>query len=213
VIGKPGGVALPLDTGDAYLLEIRRDGVLVDRPRSEEIQAGDRLLLRGSWPELEAVRRKLGLAFDPVAADLSGNPDDAADLSQEAFLRVYRHLGKFRGQCALKSWIYRVTLNHCRSRLGRLRLPSQPIERDDERAVEDPRRGPEAHALAHDAERRVAEALTQVKASFREAVVLRDLEGLSYAEIAEVLSVRVGTVRSRIARGRDQLRVILEKQS
>ncbi len=76
VIGKAGGVALPLDTGDAYLLEIRRDGVLVDRPRSEEIQAGDRLLLRGSWPELETLRRKLGLKFDPVAADLSGNPDE-----------------------------------------------------------------------------------------------------------------------------------------
>ncbi|MDQ3040230.1 MAG: SLC13 family permease [Pseudomonadota bacterium] len=75
-IGKAGGVALPLDTGDAYLLEIRRGGTLVDRPRSEPIQQGDRLLLRGSWPELDTLRRKLGLTFDPVAADLSGNPDE-----------------------------------------------------------------------------------------------------------------------------------------
>ncbi len=76
VIGKAGGVALPLDTGDAYLLEIRREGALLPRPRSEPIQAGDRLLLRGSWPELDTLRRKLGLKFDQVAADLSGNPDE-----------------------------------------------------------------------------------------------------------------------------------------
>ena len=76
VIGKSGGVALPLDTGDAYLLEIRREGALLPKPRSEPIQAGDRLLLRGSWPVLDALRRTLGLTFDPVAADLSGNPDE-----------------------------------------------------------------------------------------------------------------------------------------
>ncbi|MDI1253998.1 SLC13 family permease [Thermomonas sp.] len=76
VIGKTGGVALPLETGDAYLLEIRRDGVLLDRPRSEPIQRGDRLLLRGSWPVLDALRAKLNLSFDPVASDLSGNPDE-----------------------------------------------------------------------------------------------------------------------------------------
>ncbi len=76
VVGKTGGVALPLDTGDTYLLEIRRDGILLPNPRSETIQEGDNLLLRGNWPELEALRRKLNLSFDAVASDLSGNPDE-----------------------------------------------------------------------------------------------------------------------------------------
>ena len=75
-IGKPGGQALPLETGDAYLLEIQRDGALLPRPRAEPVQAGDRLLLRGAWSELKKVRKLLRLEFDPVAADLAGNPEE-----------------------------------------------------------------------------------------------------------------------------------------
>lgn len=75
-IGKTGGQALPLDTGDAYLLEIQRDGEFVAHPRREQIQAGDVLLLRGSWNVLKKVRGKLGLHFDAVAADLAGNPEE-----------------------------------------------------------------------------------------------------------------------------------------
>ena len=75
----------------------------------------------------------------------------------------------------------------------------------------DPARGPEELAVAADEGRRVMAGLSRVPQVFREAVVLRDLEGLSYEEIAEVLGVRVGTVRSRIARGREQLRHLLEK--
>jgi RNA polymerase sigma factor (sigma-70 family) len=74
----------------------------------------------------------------------------------------------------------------------------------------DPGRGPEDLAVAADLAQQVARALALLPASFREAVVLRDLQGLSYQEIAEVLGVRVGTVRSRIARGREQLRALLE---
>ena len=75
----------------------------------------------------------------------------------------------------------------------------------------DTARGPEELAVAADAGRRVMEGLSRLPQVFREAVVLRDLEGLSYEEIAEVLGVRVGTVRSRIARGREHLRLLLEK--
>ena len=85
-------------------------------------------------------------------------------------------------------------------------------ENDGEgRELVDERRGPEERALARDAARQLGRALTQLKPRFREAVVLRDLEGLSYDEIAEVLNIRIGTVRSRIARGRDRLRIVLEK--
>ncbi len=143
-----------------------------------------------------------------LALRLSGDRERAADLSQEIFLRVYRHLGQFRGRSSLKTWIYRVAVNHCRSRLARRRPPSRPGADDEERLARlaDPRRGPEERAMAGDEARRVERALAGLPRPFREAVVLRDLEGLAYDEIAEILGVRPGTVRSRIARGRGMLR-------
>jgi RNA polymerase sigma-70 factor (ECF subfamily) len=148
-----------------------------------------------------------------LAFRLSGNYEEAADLTQEIFLRVYRHLGSFGGRSSLKTWIYRIAVNHCRDRLSRWRPLTQPIGEEPgegEVVYADPARGPEELAMAADEGRRVAAGLARLQPSFREAVVLRDIEGLSYEEIAEVLGVRIGTVRSRIARGRDQLRVLLE---
>jgi RNA polymerase sigma-70 factor, ECF subfamily len=150
-----------------------------------------------------------------LALRLASDVEEAADLTQEIFLRVHRHLGSFSGRSALKTWIFRVALNHCRERLSRFRPLTQPIgeEADDSRSVRlaDPGRGPEELAVAADLARQVARGLAHLPAPFREAVVLRDLQGLSYQEIAAVLGVRVGTVRSRIARGRDQLRQQLER--
>ncbi len=146
---------------------------------------------------------------------MSGTVEEAEDLAQEVFLRIHRHLGRFNGRSALKTWVYRVTLNHCRSKLGRKRYPSQPLaeENDGEGArLVDEGRSPEDLAMARDAGRQVTLALRELKPVFREAVVLRDLQGLSYDEIAEILKVRIGTVRSRIARGRDRLRIVLEKR-
>lgn len=147
---------------------------------------------------------------------MSGTVEEAEDLAQEVFLRIHRHLGRFNGRSALKTWVYRVTLNHCRSKLGRKRYPTQPLaeENDGEGArLVDEGRTPEDQALARDTGRLVTLALRELKPVFREAVVLRDLQGLSYDEIAEILKVRIGTVRSRIARGRDRLRIVLENRS
>lgn len=181
-----------------------------------------------STPDLDlAVRHRYGdeAAFEEIyrqyapmvynlAFRMAGSEPRAEDFSQEIFLRIHRHLGRFSGRSSLKTWIYRVALNHCRSRLSRKRFFFQPLaeEQDDEVGVElrDGGRDPEDLALARDAGRQVGRALRELKPVFREAVVLRDLEGLTYEEIAEVLKVRIGTVRSRIARGREQLRLILE---
>jgi RNA polymerase sigma-70 factor (ECF subfamily) len=148
-----------------------------------------------------------------LAFRLSGNCEEASDLTQEVFLRIYRHLGSFGGRSSLKTWIFRIAINHCRDRLSRWRPLTQPIGEDVEEgevSYADPRRGPEELAVAADEGRRVTAGLARLAQAFREAVVLRDIEGLSYEEIAEVLGVRIGTVRSRIARGRDQLRTLLE---
>ena len=183
-----------------------------------------------SNPDLDlATRHRYGdpQAFDEVyerfaqmvfnlAYRMAGTVEGAEDLAQETFIRIYRHLGRFNGRSTLKTWVYRVTVNHCRSKLGRRRYPSQPLA--EENAGEgvklvDEGRSPEDLTMARDTGRQVSRALLEVGVVFREAVILRDLEGLSYDEIAEVLGVRIGTVRSRIARGRERLRIVLEKDS
>jgi len=172
---------------------------------------------RGDVRAFDEVYSRYAVMVFNLALRLSGDPDEAADLTQEIFLRVYRHLDSFSGRSALKTWIFRVALNHCRERLSRFRPLTQPIGdavdgdgTGGEASIADPRRGPEELAVAADLGRQVAGALARLPPPFREAVVLRDLQGLSYEEIAAVLGVRVGTVRSRIARGREQLRGLLE---
>jgi RNA polymerase sigma-70 factor (ECF subfamily) len=159
------------------------------------------------------VYQRFGEMVYNVALRLSGHREEACDLTQEIFLRIYRHLGGFGGRSTLKTWIFRVAVNHCRDRLSRHQVATEPIDEgahDQRSDFADPSRSPEELALAADDGRRVADCLERLPRCFKEAVVLRDLEGLSYEEIADVLGIRVGTVRSRIARGREQLRVLLE---
>lgn len=151
-----------------------------------------------------------------VALRMCGNLDEASDISQEAFIKVNRYLGGFRGRSSLRTWIYRVAVNSCRSRFRKQnRWQSRVIADGGEQLESMPGtdRSPEERAIARGTMRLLSAALMQLPAIFREAVVLRDVEGLTYDEIAAVLGVRIGTVRSRIARGRDRLRTILEEQS
>ena len=182
--------------------DVALDVALVERHRCGDLQAFDE------------VYDRFGEMVYNLALRLAGNREEAADLTQEIFLRIYRHLGGFGGRSTLKTWVFRIAINHCRDRLSRHVPTMQSIDdRYEEGSVSiaDPSRGPEELAVAADQGRRVMEGLARLPQVFREAVVLRDLEGLSYEEIAEVLGVRVGTVRSRIARGRDQLRDLLER--
>lgn len=188
-------------TVPAVAQDLAIDIELVERHRCGDAQAFDEVYAR------------FGEMVFNLALRLSGNYEEAADLTQEVFLRIYRHLASFGGRSTLKTWIFRIALNHCRDRLSRWRPLTQPIgENTDEGelAFPDPARGPEDLAVAAAEQRRVADGLSRLPEAFREAVILRDLEGLSYEEIAEVLGVRIGTVRSRIARGREQLRALLE---
>jgi RNA polymerase sigma-70 factor (ECF subfamily) len=183
--------------------DVTLDVALVERHRCGDLQAFDE------------VYERFGEMVYNLALRLAGNREEAADLTQEIFLRIFRHLGSFGGRSTLKTWVFRIAINHCRDRLSRHYPVTQSIDEDVEDGggvtIADPGRGPEELAVAHDQGRRVMEGLSRVQPVFREAVVLRDLEGLSYEEIAEVLGVRVGTVRSRIARGREQLRILLER--
>lgn len=164
----------------------------------------------GAFEEL--YQRYGGMIYN-VALRLSGDSEEALDLSQETLLKIHRHLSGFGGRSSLRTWIYRVTVNCCRSRFRRRSFGTNRPPDDAEARLArlpDRRRDPEQRAIATDIGSRIEQALAQLPRIYREVVVLRDLEELSYREIARILGVRHGTVRSRIARGRSQLRDLLE---
>ena len=134
-------------------------------------------------------------------------PSDGPDATQEALLAVVRGLPRFDGHAAFTTWLYRVTTNACLDELRRRRRRPLP-GLEEERPVDGTALGPDP-AGEVTARLDVDAGLARLPPEFRAAVVLRDLCGLDYAEIAEVLRIPPGTVRSRIARGRGQLADLL----
>lgn len=183
-------------------------------PESEEALGDDRAVARflaGDVSGFEAiVRRYSGMVFT-LAARLVG-PLDAEDVVQETFLRAWRGLESFRGESSLKTWLYAIALNRVRARRGvlaklraRFGAGEAPGADPDFSLVDglaDAGLTPEENAVRAEERRRLRKAVLALPEEFRTAVVLRDLEGLSYDEVAAVLSVPIGTVRSRLARGR-----------
>jgi RNA polymerase sigma-70 factor (ECF subfamily) len=152
-----------------------------------------------------------------LALHLLADQQEALDLSQEVFLRVFRTLGQFRGQSALRTWIYRVVVTQAsnRRRWWRRRHQSQQVALHEHVATHGdlPDLGPVAkpdHAIEQrEISRQVWNALDQMSVEQRALLVLRETDGLSYDEIASTLGVAVGTVKSRLARAREQLRAQL----
>jgi RNA polymerase sigma-70 factor (ECF subfamily) len=184
-------------------------------------------------PFLERLKRGETAAFEQLVAErssdvyallyrLTADAEEARDLTQETFLRAYQSIARFRGEADLKTWIYRIAVNQARNRWRwwRRRRRDATIsldakgERGEEPLVVNLRSqtaiDPEAETLAHEREDRLRAALLSLRRAYREAVILRDLEGLSYEEVAAALQINLGTVKSRIARGRLELRRKLE---
>ena len=150
---------------------------------------------------------------------LLADPAESCDVVQEVFLKVFRNIRTFRSQSSLKTWIYRIAVNEVHNyRRWFFRHRRQEVMLEDDReggknfsgTVPDRGRSPYDYAL--DGEKRVMieDALARINPMFRAAVVLRDVEDLSYEEIADILDVSLGTVKSRITRGRDAMRRQLE---
>jgi RNA polymerase sigma-70 factor (ECF subfamily) len=154
-----------------------------------------------------------------LALHLLGDRDEALDLSQEVFLRVFRTIGSFRGQSALKTWIYRIVINQARNRqrFWRRRRRSDQVSLDQHVAehgdLSQPGDGTSPHrALARkELASRLWSALNDLPFDQRTVIVLRDIDGLSYEEIAFSLGVAIGTVKSRLTRARQELRVQLRE--
>ncbi len=150
-----------------------------------------------------------------IALRSTRNTADAADITQEVFVRVWKHLHEFRGQSALSTWIYKVTMNLCIdfSRRKQSRVHADTLHDEEGEPLPDPDTTP-----AHNPEQALESTLVreelrvaveELSADHREVVMLRDVSGLSYTEIGDALKISQGTVKSRLARGRDALRKTL----
>ncbi|MFW6597164.1 RNA polymerase sigma factor SigE [Propionibacteriaceae bacterium Y2011] len=160
-------------------------------------------------PSWEQVVAEHSARVYRLALRLTGNPHDAEDLTQDVFIRVFRSLDRYRPG-TFEGWLHRITTNlfldHAR-RKQRIRFDAM-AEHVEER-LETRQLGPVETVMAGDLDHDVSDALSALQPEYRVAVVLCDIEGLSYEEISDVLGIKLGTVRSRIHRGRAQLRKAL----
>src|SRR6266568_2899271 len=197
--GHPNGNSACAGPAD----ERRQDEELVQRLRAGEETAYEALLARFQQPVYNLAFRLLS------------DPGDAGDVVQEVFLKVFRNVGHFRRQSSLKTWIYRITVNEAHNqRRWFFRHRSREVALDDEpettyRVASDPGRSPFDYTFDRERQLLIENALARINPLFREVVVLRDIEELSYEEIADVLQISLGTVKSRIMRGREALRTEL----
>ncbi len=182
------------------------EGELIQAAQRGELSAFNQLVLTYQ-----------GLAYN-VAYRVLGDPDAAADATQDGFLKAYRALRNFRGG-SFKSWLLRIVTNTCYDRLrAQKRRPTSSLEDmavDPEHAARLVYDGedPEEYALRQELSALIQEGIQRLPEDQRITLVLADIEGLSYQEIAEVTGVQLGTVKSRLSRGRARLRdYLLERQ-
>jgi len=150
-----------------------------------------------------------------VALRMCANREDAQDCLQEAMLRVYRAIGSFKGQSTFSTWLYRITMNTCLDELRRKKnKQSASLDNllDQGWAPTDTAASPEKHALMREMRGQLVKSINELPEDMRAAIVLRDIHGVAYDEIAEMLETNVGTIKSRISRGREKLREILSKK-
>lgn len=173
---------------------------LVRRAQRGERGAFDLLVLRYQHRVVKLVARLLR------------DPTEAEDVAQDAFVKAYRALGSFRGDSAFYTWLYRIAVNTARNTMAsRQRRPldyEADLNESEQAAVESRMRHgdtPEAAALSDEIHRTVNHAVEQLPEDLRTAIILREVEGLSYEEIAEAMDCPVGTVRSRIFRAREAI--------
>jgi len=181
----------------------------------ERLQARDERAFNELVHQFE--RRVFGLVFRML-----GSREEAEDLAQEVFVQVFKAIDQFRGESKLSTWIYRIAINLCKNRnkyLQRRHAHQQDdIEALGDRAPMSSAKGTTAGSIARpddmlvglQVERIVQDAIQQLEEDFREVLILRDVEDMSYEEIGEITGLPSGTVKSRIHRARERLREAIE---
>ncbi len=207
----------PLARMQMYPDEIALGSFDNERAISERASAMDEVSSEANLSFEELFERYSSMVFHLIYRIL-GDREEALDVSQEVFLTIYRKMSCFRGESSLKTWIYRIAINRasnrCRwwNRLRRRGTVSLDEHLSRERVsgiaetLEAGDRSPEETLLIEEERAEIERSLLRLPVSQRVAVVMRDIDGLSYDEIAESLQVSLGTVKSRIARGREELK-------
>ena len=181
------------------------DQNLLDEQLVERVQRGDK-------NAFNLLVKKYQHKVVNLVARYVNNPGDVPDVAQEAFIKAYRALPTFRGESAFYTWLYRIAVNTAKNYLtsqGR-RPPSSDVEADEAEyygggeALQEVAT-PENLALTDEIKRTVFAAIEALREDLRTAITLREMEGLSYEEIAEIMDCPVGTVRSRIFRAREAI--------
>ncbi len=183
------------------------DGALGDEELVRAFQAGD---LR-AFDELTIRHRD---RIVNLCRRLLGDYEDACDAAQDVFVKVLGSLGGFRFQASFSTWLYRIAVNTCKNRIGsleyrfgrlKLRIAGGREEEPSLPDIPDQRPTPDANMEEEERKMLLQRALDNLPPKYRTVVVLRDLEGMSYEEVADAAGLNVGTVKSRLARGRQAL--------
>lgn len=188
-------------------LNTNEENVLVDLAKAGDREAFEKLLFMYEKFVYNTVRLKLG------------NAEDAFDVSQEVFIKVWKNIKKYRGDCRFATWVYRISTNACLDFLRHAKatateqfpthIDSDGDEIEVEFADEAVIASPERMLEKKEAVNAVREAIARLSPEAREVVELRDINGFSYEEIAEITGLEIGTVKSRLNRARGQLRTLL----
>ena len=154
-----------------------------------------------------------------IAFRMMGNQDDASDVAQEVFIKIYKSIGSFKKQSAFSTWVYKITINTCRDELRKQKNKRNTISLDQsiclednevERQIQSNDPTPELVAEKRETGKLIKEAIFNLSDEYKEVVILRDIQGFSYSDIAKILNCPEGTVKSRINRARSMLKDILK---
>lgn len=183
------------------------------------ISEEDARILRGLRAGIEEAYEELLRRYQQpvfgVVYRLVGNEAETCDVVQEVFIKVFRGVASFRERSSLRTWIYRIAVNEAHNRrrwFARHGRHEVSLDSESEQcgrgldSAPDPARSPYDRVADRETQALIQQALARIRPVFRAALVLRDIENLSYEEIAEILQVSLGTVKSRIVRGREALR-------
>jgi len=180
---------------------------------SESISDADcvrRIIQRGETDAFEILVRRHEKTIFNLVYRMLGDYDDAAEVSQEVFLSAYRAIGQFRGDANFSTWLYRIALNHATTRRRSISSRQQKtVPIDDMEPLSDPELGPAETLERKEIRERVQLALNKLEPDDATMILLRDLQDISYDEVARVLEIPVGTVKSRLHRARQALKTQL----
>lgn len=153
-----------------------------------------------------------------IALKMLKNKEDAEDISQEALIKVYKNIDSFNMDSSFRTWMYRIVVNTCLDHMRKNKITTVSIDKpiiaehnEFQVEIEDKRPSPEALLERKETQKLVIKALNQLDDCFKTAIILRDINDLSYEEIADILTCSLGTVKSRISRGRQKLKEVMEK--